>query len=323
MIIHSLRTGLAACLCATATLAAAQTWPDKPIRIVVPAPAGGSMDVIARTLGEAMQRDLGQPLIVDNKPGGMGMLGANEMLAAPHDGYTVMVHLNGVVSEIPYLGKPRFDPFKDIKPLAELARSGLLFVGGPQLPARTLKEVISYVKANPSKVSVASYSAGTVSHTLGAELNALAGLDMQHVGYKGSAPALQDVMGGHVPLMFDGPATSVPMAKAGKVKVFAVTSPERMPALPDVPTFAEQGFPGMTQVVWVGLWTASDVPAAVQARLRDAALKALQQPAVRERLAAQGMEPGQPATTDELAKSLREASERQGSLLKSINFKPE
>ena len=222
-----------------------------------------------------------------------------------------MVHLNGVVSEIPHLTKPRFDPFKDIKPIAELARSGLLFVGGPQLQAKTLKDVIAYVKANPGKVSVASYSAGTVSHTLGVELNALAGLDMQHVGYKGAPPALQDVMGGHVPLMFDGPGTSVPMVKAGKVKAFAVTSPQRMPALPDVPTFAEQGFPAMTQVVWVGLWVASDVPAAVQARLRDAALKALQQPVVRERLTVLGMEPGPPATPDELAKSLRVAYERQ------------
>ena len=304
-------------------MAQAQTWPDKPIRIVAPAPAGGSLDVIARILADAMQPGLGQPIIVDNKPGGLGMLGVNEMLAAPRDGHTVMVTLNGVVSEIPHLSKPRFDPFKDIKPIAQLARTGLLFVGGPQLQARTLKDVIAHVKANPGKVSFASYSTGTVSHTLGVELNALAGLDMLHVGYKGAPPALQDVMGGHVPLMFDGPVTSVPMVKAGKVKAFAVTTPERMPALPDVPIFAEQGFPDMTQIVWIGLWVASDVPAPVQARLRDAALKALQQPAVRERVTALGMEPGLPATTDELAKSLRIAYERQASLLKSINFKPE
>ena len=186
MIIRSLRAGLAACVCAAATLATAQTWPEKPIRIVVPAPPGGSMDVIARILADAMQPGLGQPIIVDNKPGGLRMIGVNELLGAPRDGYTVMLHLNGAVSEIPHLTKPRFDPFKDIKPIAELARSGLLFVGGPQLQATTLKQVISYVKANPGKVSVASYSAGTVSHTLGVELNALAGLDMQHVGYKGA-----------------------------------------------------------------------------------------------------------------------------------------
>jgi tripartite-type tricarboxylate transporter receptor subunit TctC len=323
MIIRSLRAALATCLCAAATFASAQAWPDKPIRIVVPAPAGGSMDVLARILSESMQPTLGQPIVIDNKPGGMGTLGVNEMLAAPHDGYTVMLHLNGVVSEIPYVSKPRYDPIKDFKPIAQLARSGLLLVGAPQLQARTLKEMIAYVKANPGKVSFASYGTGMVSHTLGVQLNALARLDMQHVGYKGSPPALQDVMGGHVPLMFDGPATSVPMVKAGKVKAFAVSSPQRMAALPDVPTFAEQGFPEMTQVPWIGLWVATDVPAAVQARLRDAALKALQQTAVRDRVVALGLEPGLASTPDELAASLRIEYERQGALLKSINFKPE
>jgi len=323
MKIQSLRAALAACLCAAATLAAAQTWPGRPIRIVVPAPPGGSLDVTARILADAMQADLGQPIIVDNKPGGMAMLGVYEMLGAPRDGYTVLVTLNGAVSEVPHMLKPRFDPFKDIKPIAELARTGLLFVGGPQLQATTLKQVIAYVKANPGKVSVASYSAGTVSHTLGVQLNALAGLDMQHVAYKGAPPALQDVMAGHVPLMFDGPGTSVPMVKAGKVKAFAVTSSQRTPALPDVPTFAEQGFPAMTQDIWVGLWVANGVPASVQDRLREAALKALQQPLVRGRLSVQGLEPGQPSTPDELARSLRVAFDRQAALLKSINFKPE
>jgi tripartite-type tricarboxylate transporter receptor subunit TctC len=323
MTIHSLRAGLAACLCAAVTLATAQTWPERPIRVVVPAPAGGSMDVVARIVAEAIQPGLGQPVLVDNKPGAMGMLGVGEMLAAPRDGHTVMLHLNGVATEVPHVAKSRYDPFKDIKPIAQLARSGLVMVGGPQLQARTLKDVVAHVKANPGKVSFASYGTGLVSHTLGIQFNALAGLDMLHVGYKGSPPALQDVMGGHVPLMFDGPVTSMPMVKAGKVKAFAVTTPERMSVLPDVPTFAEQGFPDMTQVAWIGLWVASDVPAAVQVRLRDAALKALQLPAVRDRLTALGLEPGLPASADELAKSLRIDYERQATLLKSINFKPE
>lgn len=323
MKIQTFRAAVGAFLCVAASIAAAQTWPNKPIRIVVPAPAGGAIDVIARIVGESMQAELSQPILVDNKPGGLGMLGVNEMLAAPRDGYTVMLHLNGVVSEIPHVSKSRYDPLKDIKPVAQLARSGLLFVGAPQLPVKTLKDVITYVKANSDKVSYASYSTGTMSHTLGIEFNAMAGIDMQHVGYKGSPPALQDVMGGHIPLMFDGPATSVPMIKAGKIKAFAVSTPERMPALPDVPTFAEQGFPSMTRVIWVGLWVPSDVPPYVQTRLRDAALKALQQPSVRERLTALGMDPGLTTSTDELAKSLRTDYERQGALLKSINFKPE
>lgn len=296
---------------------------DKALRIVVAAPPGGTLDVVGRLLAEALQPALNQPVIVDNKPGAVGMLGVNELIAAPHDGQTVLVHISGIVSEIPHLAKPRYDPFKDIKPIAQLTRSGLVFVGAPQLPVATLKEAVAHVKANPGKISVASYTTGTISHTLGVEFNALAGIDMSHVGYKGSPPALQDVMGGHVQFMFDGPATSVPMIKAGKLKAFAVTTPQRMAPLPEVPTFEELGYPGMTAVAWVGLWVTPDVPAAAQVRLRELSLKAMQAPAMKERLAALGMEQGLAATSEDLAKNLRTAYERQGSLLKSINFKPE
>jgi tripartite-type tricarboxylate transporter receptor subunit TctC len=320
---RTLRRCLGALLCAAATMAGAQTFPDKPVRIVVAAPPGGTLDVVARILAEALQPALGQPVIVDNKAGGVGMVGVQELLSAPHDGHTVMVHISGIVSEIPHLAKPRYDPFKDIKPIAELTRSGLVFIGGPQLQAHTLKDVVGWVKANPGKVNYASYTTGTIGHTSGAEFNALAKLDMSHVGYKGSAPALQDVMGGHVPLMFDGAATSVPLIKAGRVKAFAVTNPQRLPALPNVPTFAELGYPEMTQEAWVGLWVTPDVPAPVQAKLRELALKALQQPKVRERIVDLGMEVGKPSTSDDMAKSLRVAFDRQAALLKSINFKPE
>ncbi|HEV8691323.1 MAG TPA: tripartite tricarboxylate transporter substrate binding protein [Ideonella sp.] len=325
-----LSTRIAAATCRGLALAAlafvgghagAQT--DKPLRIVVPAPPGGTLDVVGRLLAESLQPALNQPVIVDNKPGAVGMLGVNELLAAPHDGQTVMVHISGIVSEIPHLAKPRYDAFRDIKPIAQLTRSGLVFVGSPSLQATTLKEAVAYVKANPGKVSVASYTTGTISHTLGVEFNGLAGLDMSHIGYKGSPPALQDVIGGHVQFMFDGPATSVPMIKAGKLKAYAVTTPQRLAALPDVPTFEEQGYPAMNAVAWVGLWVAPDVPAPVQAKLRELALKAMQAPAMKERLAALGMEPGLNATSEDLAKTLRVSYERQASLLKSINFKPE
>lgn len=311
--------------CAAVATASAQTFPDKPLRIIVPAPPGGTLDVVARLLADSMQPMLGgQPVIVDNKAGAVGMLGVNELLGAPHDGHTVMVHISGIVSEIPHLAKPRYDPFKDIKPIAQLTRSGLVFVGAPQVPATTLKEAVGHIKANPGKVSVASYTTGTISHTLGVEFNGLAGLDMSHVGYKGSPPALQDLIGGHVQFMFDGPATSVPMIKAGKVKAYAVTTPQRLAALPEVPTFEELGYPAMTTVAWVALWVSPEVPAAVQARLRELAHKAMQAPVVRERLTNLGMESGvASATSEDLAKSLRTAYERQGSLLKSINFKPD
>ena len=196
-------------------------------------------------------------------------------------------------------------------------------VGNAALPASNLKEVVAYVKANPGKVSYASYSTGTVSHTMGVELSKLAGLDMTHVGYKGSPPALQDVMGGHVALMFDGPATSIPMLKTGKIKAFAVSSPKRMSALPDVPTFAELGYPQIDDIAWIGLWTTPDVPADIQAKVREATLKVLQQPKVAERFKELGTDVGQPLTPEQLSQSLRVASDKHGANLKAIGFKPE
>ncbi len=323
-------TSAVRCLAATVTLCAvgagsvmAQAFPEKPLRIVVPAPPGGTLDIVARTLADAMQPMFGQPIIVDNKAGAVGMLGVHELIGAPADGYTVMVHISGIASEIPYLAKPRYDPFKDIKPIAELTRSGLVFVGAPNLEAASLKDVIAWVKGNPGKVSYASYTSGTIAHTLGAELNKAAGLDMTHIGYKGSPPALQDVMGGHVALMFDGPATSVPLIKGNKIKAFAVSTPQRIAALPNVPTFTELGFPGLTQEAWVGLWVHPGVPEAVQAKLRDLALKAMQQARVRERVTDLGMEPGRASSSDELSAALRSAHKRQGAALEAIGFKPE
>lgn len=318
--------GKAAIACAApfaAGVSSAQSYPDKPLRIVVGAPAGGTSDILARVLAEGLGQQFGQPVVVDNKPGGLGIIGLQELLKAPHDGYTMMVGPNGIASEIPHVVKMPVDPLKELRPLVELARTGLLMVGAPQLPANSFKEAVAYIKANPGKVSFASYSAGTMSHTMGLTLNKLAGLDMTHVGYKGSPPALADVMAGHVPFMFDGPATSVPAIKGGKVKVFATSAPSRLAVLPDVPTFAELGFRDMTEVLWMGLFVTPDVPAAAQARLRDAVLKVLQQPAVRERFAGLGLEIGPPVTPDELTRAMRAAHERQGAQLRAIGFKPE
>ncbi|HSV82874.1 MAG TPA: tripartite tricarboxylate transporter substrate binding protein [Ramlibacter sp.] len=318
-----LATFAAAMALAAAPAAHGQQFPSKPIRIVVTAPAGGTADIVARTLAEGLTAQLGQSVLVDNKPGGLGAIGLQDLLTAPRDGYTIMVSANAVVSEVPHVVRQRIDPFKELKPLAELTRSALVMVGGPSVPATNLKEVIAYVKANPGKVSYASYSTGTLSHTMGLELNKAAGLDLRHVGYKGSPPALQDVVGGHVALMFDGPATSIPMIKAGKLKAFAVSSPKRLGALPEVPTFAELGYPQINSVGWVGLWVTPDVPAAVQARLREATLKVLQQPRVAERFTDLGQDVGLPLTPEELSRSLRAASDKHAALLKSIGFQPE
>ena len=312
-----------AALLAAAPAAFAQAWPTKPVRIVIGAPPGGTADIVARLLAEGLQKEWGQPVIVEPKPGAAGMIAMQDFLTQPADGHTLLVSVNALVTEIPHVIKVRFDPFKDVKPLADLSRSGLVFVGNATLPAKNVPELVAYVKANPGKVSYASYSAGTISHTMGLELNKAAGIDMNHVPYKGSPPALQDVMGGHVALMFDGPATSIPMIKGGKIKAFAVSGAKRNPALPDVPTFAEQGYPMLDEVAWMGLWIKPGVPDDIQARIRQATLKVMSQPAVQARLADMGSDAGSGATPDELAKSLREASDKQGATLRALGIKPQ
>jgi tripartite-type tricarboxylate transporter receptor subunit TctC len=313
----------AAALFAASPATFAQGWPNKPVRILIGAPPGGTADIVARLLADGLQKEWGQPVIVEAKPGAVGMIAMGDFLSQPADGSTLFVSVNALVTEIPHVIKVRFDPSKDVKPLADLSRSGLVFVGNPSLPAKNMAEVVSYAKANPGKLSYASYSLGTISHTMGLELNKAAGIDLNHVPYKGSPPALQDVMGGHVQLMFDGPATSIPMIKGGKLKAFAVSGPKRNPALPEVPTFTEQGFPMLDEVAWMGLWIKPDVPADVQAKIRQATLKVMAQPAVQTRLAEMGSDVGSGASPEDLAKSLKRDHDKQGETLRGLGIKPQ
>jgi tripartite-type tricarboxylate transporter receptor subunit TctC len=304
------------------SLALAQPWPSKPIRLVVAGPAGGSADLVARLVADPLSRELGQPVVVDNKPGAAGGIAVGELLNAPRDGHTLLVGVNSLVSEIPHIVKLRWDMFKEIRPVAELARSGLLLVGHPSVPANDLKELIAYAKTHP-KLAYASYSPGTLSHVLGLLLNQAAGIDLMHVGYKGSTPALTDVMGNHVPLMFDALATSLPLIKGGKIKAFAISSPKRVAQLPDLPTFREMGYPQLEAIAWMGLWSAPDVPASVQARVREATLKVLGEKGLHGKMLDTGFEAGQPRSVEDMDKQLKADYDRVGAVLKSINFKPE
>lgn len=301
----------------------AQTWPAKVVRIVVGGPAGGTADTLGRLLAEGLTQSLGKPVIVEQKPGGAGAIAVSALLSSPHDGHTLLLIQGGIVSETPLAVKVSFDPFKDLKPIVQVARSALVLVGNPRLPAKTLTELVAYVRSKPGQIDYASYATGMRGQTIGVQFNRLAGLDMNHVGYKGSPPALQDVMGGHVALMFDGLATSLPLIKAGKLRPYAVAYPKRIPALPDVPTFAELGFPAMTEAGWMGVWVPPDVPAAVQEKIRGAALAVMQQPGYRDRVVAMGMETGLPLASEALVKDARAAYERQAELLRSIHFVPE
>uniref|UniRef100_UPI003F491487 Bug family tripartite tricarboxylate transporter substrate binding protein n=1 Tax=Cupriavidus yeoncheonensis TaxID=1462994 RepID=UPI003F491487 len=303
--------------------AQAEAWPTKPVRILVGAPPGGTADIVARLLAYELKEPLGQTVIVDYKSGAAGTIAVQGLISAPKDGYTFMLIQKGIAAEVPHAVKVSYDPFKDIVPIVQLTRQGLVFVGNPSLPARNLTELISYIKANPGKVDYANFGIGMRGQTIGVQFNRLAGLEAGTVSYRGSPPALQDVMGGQVPLMFDAPATSLPFIKAGKLRAFAVAYPKRIAALPNVPTFSELGYPDLNEVGWMGLWSTPGVPPTVIAKMREATLKAIQSPAFRKKLEEQGMEVGSSATQEELSKDVRESYERQGKLLRSINFKPE
>jgi len=311
-------------LSGTAFAQSTDKWPEKSIRIVVGAPAGGSADILARAVGDGLTKALGQPVVVDNKPGALGGIATDALFSAPRDGYTFMMAVNSLVSEIPYTVKPKYDPFKELVPLVEIVNSPLVLISNPGLGINTFKDMVTYVKANPKKISFASYSAGTLSHVMGLQLNKSAGLDMQHVGYKGSPPAVQDVMAGHVQFMFDGAATSIPGIKGGKLKPLAVTSVRRSPALPDVPTMTELGYPEMTQFPWIALWTTPDVPAAIQTKMRAEVIKVLADTALRQKFANFGLEVDpKPPTVAEMQQTLRKEHQTVGALLNSINYKPE
>ncbi len=307
-------------LVATAMAPMALAWTHKPVRIVVPAPAGGTMDIVARILGDQLSADIGQPVIIDNKPGAGGAIAIQAMLAAAPDGQTIMVTASNVLTEIPHVMKTAFDPIKDVRPVATVARAGLVLVGAPSLPANDLKELIGYVKANPGKLSFASYSAGTASHYSGMIFNQKAGLDLQHVPFAGSPPALTQVIGGQITLMFDGIVTSLPQIKSGKLLPFAVASKTRSSQLPQVPTTAELGLPDIDFSNWLGVVAASGVPTDIIDKINAATLKAAASPKVHDRLVAAGFEPNTALTSAQLVQSVKTDFDRNGAIVKTFNI---
>ena len=307
-------------LLAAAAAPLAMAWTDKPVRMLVPAPAGGTMDVVARILAEQLSADIGQPIIVDNKPGAGGAIAVQAMMAAPHDGQTIMVTASNILTEIPHVMKTNFDPLKDVRPVATIASAGIVLVGAPNLAANDVKELVAYVKANPGKLSFASYSAGTSSHYAGMIFNQKAGLDLQHVPFAGSPPALTQVMGGQIAIMFDGIVTSTPLIKGGKLKAYGVAAKTRSAHLPQVPTLTELGYPDLDFSNWLGTVVATGVPADIVDKINAATLKAASAPKVRDRLAAAGFEPNTSLSSAQLAQSVKVDYERNGAIVKAFNI---
>jgi len=315
------RTGFVVIVLA-ASMQAAMAWTNKPVRMLVPAPAGGVMDVIARVLADQLSADLGQPVVVDNKPGAGGGIAINALLAAPPDGQTILVTLTNVLTEVPQVMKVSFDPVKDVKPVAAVSKVTMVLVGSTDLPAKDLPSLIRYVKANPGELTFASPSAGTANHYAGLIMNQKAGMDLRHVPFAGSPPALTQVIGRQVTVMYDNMVTSLPLIKSGRLRAYALAAKQRSPLLPAVPTFAEMGFPDIDFSNWGGVFVSAKVPDDVSQKIQTAVYKAASKPQVQERLTTLGMELVPARSLPELSQALRTEFDRNASIVKTYHIHP-
>lgn len=274
-------------LCAAAA-SFAQGFPSKPLRIVVPFP-GGVADSLSRMISPGMGEALRQPVVVENRPGGSGAIGAQEVIRSPADGHTLFLGHIGTHAVNPHVfSKLNYDPEKDFAPLTLLITVPNLLVVHPSLPATNVRELIAHAKARPGALSYGSPGNGSSGHLAAELFKSLAGVDVVHVPYKGAAPALQDLIGGQVQVLFDTLAQALPQARAGRVRALAVTTLTRQAVAPEVPTMDEQGFSGWETGPWFGLFVRAGTSEAVVARLYGEAVKALQAPEVRDKLLALG-----------------------------------
>ena len=269
----------------------AQAYPTKPVTIIVPWPPGGPSDIAARPMAKALTDEMKQTFIIDNRGGAGGNIGTAMVAKAAPDGYTLLITSSAPIVINPSLYKQMpFDPQKDLAPITNLLRVPLILAVHPSVPAKNLQELIAYVNSQKGKVQYASAGNGTPQHLTGELFKATAKLDMIHVPYKGSAPAITDLIGGHVPIMFDSAIAILPHIKGGKVKAIAITSAKRSSILPDVPTFGEAGMKGFESYAWYGFFAPAKTPKEIVAKLNADALKAMKQPEWQKVLADTGSE---------------------------------
>jgi tripartite-type tricarboxylate transporter receptor subunit TctC len=287
-------TAAALLACATALpVSAAQSWPAHPIRLIVPFPPAGTTDIVARLVAERLTTALGQTVLVDNRAGAGGIIGADMVAKAAPDGYTLLLGSSGPISISPSLPvKPNYDPQHDFKPVSVIATVPTMLVVNPKLPVKTVADLIAYARAHPGKLNFASTGIGATPHLAGELFKSMAKVDMRHVPYKGSAPALNDLIGGQVDLMFEQVSAALPFAQSGRLRALAVGSERRIAALPDLPSVAESGLPGFDVVSWFGILAPADTPAAIVQRLHDELARIMAQPDIRSKLVALGADPG-------------------------------
>ncbi len=298
---------------------ATQSYPNKPIKLLVGVPPGGSTDALTRMLGEWLQESLGQPVIVDNRPGANTAVAADAVARSPADGYTLLVASDAYLT-VPLLTKIQYDPFKDFAPIGTLTSSPFVFVVHPSSPINSVKDLIAYAKTNPGKLNYGSSGNGGASH-LGAEkFKMLTGTSMVHIPYRGAGPAINDAIAGQIQLSLWTPLAVAPHAKGGKLKPLAVTGSKRLPFLPQVPTFAEAGLPKFEHRTWLGVYAPAGTPRAIVDKLNAEITKMMASPKIKQKLDDNGVDPYL-STPEQFTKMMHAESEELVKLIKAVGIK--
>lgn len=303
------------------TFAQAQNYPDKPITLVVPFPPGGATDMIARQMGKAMGERLGQTIIVENKGGAGTTIGAGAVARAKPDGYTLLISSGTTFTVNPaiYANLP-YDPVKDFEPIGIIGRSPMILLANTSVPINNFKELVVAAKAAPGKYSYGSYGNGTTAHFVAEMMQHAGGFEMRHLPYKGSAPAMTDLIGGHIPFTVDTLAAALPQLKSGKIKAIAVTTAKRSSMAPEVPSVAESGYAGIDADTWLAIVGPRGLPAPVKATLEKAMADTLADQETRSKLVAAGFEPTY-GKSDELAKLIADELPRMKEIAQRANIK--
>ena len=298
-----------------------QSFPDKPVRIIVPFAAGNTLDTALRQVAEEFKKNTGQSLVVENKPGGSGIIAAQSVMAAPADGYTLLLANTSMLTINPHtFAKLPYDAEKTFRPITNFLGTSMVMAVNASVPANNVKEFVAYAKANPGKVSFASFTAGNSSHFAGVILNQRAGIEMIHVPFNGTPPAVQNLVGGQVNAAFLPLLAVKPHMDSGKVKVLAVTSPQRSLLMPSVATFREQGFPDLDIYIWAAIVALAATPDAAVARLNAEFVKALRSTEIKEKWRVADFET-LPSTPEEFSKFAQADSKRWAEAVKISGFK--
>ena len=302
----------------------AQQYPNKPVRLIVPFPPGGGNDIVARTINIKLPSLLGQNLIIDNRAGAGGNLGAELAAKAPPDGYTLFIANNSLITNLSLYAKLPYDPFKDFAPIAMGATSPNMIVVNPALPARSVKELIALAKAKPGEMTFATPGPGTPTHLAGELFASRAGIKVLQVHYKGAGPLMVDQIGGHVMVSFTAPIVSKQHVDSGKLRAIAITTEKRWSGMPNLPTVAESGYPGFDVFAWFAFFAPANTPREIVNRVAADIAKVQQMPEIREKLASQGIETGSSTGTPEgLAAFLKKDFELWDKLIKQQGIKLE